>query len=256
MADYLDLSNPVSDLIRYAERRALQKAREGLEQAGKAVLYRATQPIRDARQAVVRTAQAVDHKVASGLATVGSALPLLISDSDWAGEAILDRYLTGRGDWYITDDAKWTAYMEASSLLRRQVNDKLGEIVQGNAAVLKPGAKTVIDATFHAEVENGEGIVGYQYLHGSNKDAGDFKASGSLHTLHVSPEGNAEFSASLRLTWNDLIDPNPKYTTDTWKSRYAEAVTLGRAKAYKISISWKETRSVFWYAAGAYLRDK
>lgn len=256
MPDYLDFPNPFSDLLRHAEQLALQKARETLEAAGRAVLYRATQPIRDARQAVVRGAQAVDNKIASGLATVGAAPALLISDSDWAGEAILERYMTGRGDWYITDDPKWTAYMEASSLLRSQVNEELGKVVKGDAALLKPGAKTVINATFHAEVENGEGIVGYQYLHGSNKDAGDFKVSGSLHTIHVSPEGNAEFSASLRLTWNDLIDPNPKYTTDTWKSRYAEAVTLGRAKAYKISISWKETRNLFWFAPGGYLRSK
>jgi hypothetical protein len=65
-----------------------------------------------------------------------------------------------------------------------------------------------------------------------------------------------EFSATLRLTWNDIIDPNPKYKTDTWKSRYAETCTGGRAAAYKISITWNETRDVVWNPVKGYVRDK
>ncbi|MGH8910368.1 MAG: WXG100 family type VII secretion target, partial [Egibacteraceae bacterium] len=43
-------------------------------------------------------------------------------------------------------------------------------------------------ATFQAEIENGEGIVGYQYLHGTNKDAGGFNT-----------RGNASLRACLRI---------------------------------------------------------
>ncbi len=40
---------------------------------------------------------------------------------------------------------------------------------------------------FSAEIQNGEGIVGYQYLHGTNRDAGDFGFEG---TTNVRPRGD------------------------------------------------------------------
>ncbi len=256
MADYIDILNPFSEIARHAERLVLRKGKESLARAGKAALQKATQPVLDTAGFVKRSATTVDKSVGFATTVFCAAPALWISESDWAGQAILARYLSGRGDWSISDDPKWTAYMQASSLLRRQVNDKLGEIVKSSAATRKPGLNEVINAVFHAEVENGEGIVGYQYLHGTNKSTGDFKVQGALHTVHISTAGNVEFSATLRLTWNDMIDPNPTYKSDTMKSRYAEACTLGRAAAYRISISWKETRKVLWNASASYLRDK
>lgn len=260
MPDYLDIPNPVSDLFREAADAVAREARRRVRRAGEEALRKATQPVRDARRAVndavKGAARAADRKVAEAQAGICAAPAEAISETDWAGEAILKRYLTGAGDWHIVDDPKWTAYMQASTMLRRQVNDNLAAFVKANAGALKPGTHSVINTTFHADVENGEGIVGYQYLHGTNANVGDFQVKGSLHTLHVSSNGNVEFSASLRLTWNDMIDPNPIYSTDTWKSRYAEGCTLGRAAAYQISITWGETRSVIWNAGGQYLRDK
>lgn len=44
----------------------------------------------------------------------------------------------------------------------------------------------------------------------------------------------------MTYTWNDVIDPNPQYATDNWKSTVAEIITLGQAEAYEIHISWTE----------------
>ena len=46
---------------------------------------------------------------------------------------------------------------------------------------------------------------------------------------------------NMEYRWNDVIDPNPQYSTDRWKSGIAEIVTLGQADPYNIHISWSET---------------
>lgn len=112
-------------------------------------------------------------------------------DSDWAGRAILDRYLDGGGDWDI-NNASWTAYMKASDTLRRQVRVQVLKIARGyqaaNAANL---AGAPFFKTFHGQVENGEGIIGYQYLHGTNKDVGDFRIFGTVTTHNQNGESRA-----------------------------------------------------------------
>src|SRR6478752_6131091 len=112
MPDYLDIPNPLSDLFRQAEQAAIQKAKNEVAKAGEAFLNRATQPFRDAANTVRGAAQSVDRKLGQVQAGVCAAPALAVSDSDWAGEAILNRYLTGLGDWNIVDDPKWTAYMQ------------------------------------------------------------------------------------------------------------------------------------------------
>ncbi len=83
----------------------------------------------------------------------------------------------------------------------------------------------------------GRRIVGYQYLHGTDRDVGDFEFTG---TSNVHPRGDGTYDVTVDggYTWNDLIDPNPKYSTDRWKSRLAEVLTLGQADPYDIHITW------------------
>ncbi|MGH3937380.1 MAG: hypothetical protein ACRDTG_01895 [Pseudonocardiaceae bacterium] len=42
-------------------------------------------------------------------------------DNDWAGRAILERYLRGGDDWTITDDSDWSEYMRGNQILRDQL---------------------------------------------------------------------------------------------------------------------------------------
>jgi hypothetical protein len=256
MPDYLDFPNPFYDIARQLRDYALRKTKQKIQQTGEALINAATQPVRDGIATVKRGAAAVDNAAGQFSAGVCATPALALSESDWAGEAILNRYLRGLGDWHIVNDPKWTDYMKASAMLRTQVNDKLAEQIKPAIAKLKPGDKSVINLTFHADLENGEGIVGYQYLHGTNKDAGDFVLQAALHVLHISPGGNIEFNAVLRQTWNDLIDPNPIYLTDRIKNAYAEGCTLGRAAPFCISITWNETRGVIWEAKLGILRSR
>lgn len=160
-------------------------------------------------------------------------------DNDWAGRAILERYLRGGDDWTITDDERWSEYMMDNQQLREQLTGPAQEEAQralqnylsGN------GSTSNFSNRFPAEIQNGEGIVGYQYLHGTNAEAGDFQFRGNS-TVQPRADGNYEVTINGRYTWNDVIDPNPQYDTDTWKSRLAEVVTLGQADPYDIHITW------------------
>ena len=166
-------------------------------------------------------------------------------DSDWAGRAILGRWLTGSGDWNIINNPSWSAYMMASRLLRGQLTRKLHEVV--NAGVRTADAihqdHFAVYETFSAVVENGEGIIGYQYLHGTNADVGGFRIWGEGRIVSL-PGGQRMVILNLTYQWNDMIDPNPQYQTDSIKSIIGEIITLGQAESYEIHISWTGTASV------------
>jgi hypothetical protein len=156
---------------------------------------------------------------------------------DWAGRAILERYLLGEGDWDIVDEPGWSEYMKASALLSMQLAEKLEQLIAIECANGVEG-DFAIDQSFPAEIDNGEGIVGYQYLHGTHKDVGGF---GIAVTGTITRTGNAcAVSANVAYTWNDLIDPNGQYTSDIIKSTFAELITLGMATSYRLSITWNE----------------
>lgn len=175
-------------------------------------------------------------------------------DSDWAGRAILERYLAGEGDWYISNSPRWTEYMKASDKLRQQLRPK---IVEQARALARLGVDTrfPVAMSFPAELENGEGIIGYQYLHGTNQDVGGFQIIGVADVSHdygecVQGESvcripGATVTMHVQFLWNDIIDPNPKYGTDIVKAIIAEIISFGEAEAYTISIAWTEDATVF-----------
>jgi len=181
-------------------------------------------------------------------------------DSDWAGRAILSRYLSGEGDWHIKDDANWTDYMKRSVLLRDQLKPQvIDEAKRVSGAASTEAGPLPIAKSFHAELENGEGIIGYQYLHGTNKDVGDFEIKGSATAGRIGNESSEDAKQSVQpgatvqmnvqFVWNDKIDPNPEYGSDTIKSTIAEIITLGEAEPYIISIAWSGQPSV-WIPEG------
>lgn len=172
-------------------------------------------------------------------------------DNDWAGRAILGRYLSGGGDWTIRNDPSWSQYMMGNQSLRNQLTDPTQKIAQDALAAYQANGTATgsYRQTLHASIENGEGIVGYQYLHGTNANVGDFGMDGQTQVRRRA-DGNYEVTIQGNYTWNDVIDPNPQYATDTWKSRIAEAVTLGQADAYDIHISWQATSTVVLDPAG------
>ncbi len=157
---------------------------------------------------------------------------------DWAGGAILERYLTGGDDLYINNDERWTQYMQNNSTL---TNDLLNRAKNTAASMYSEGRFHVkIDESYSMALENGEGIVGYQYLHGTNANVGGFQRVGDA-TMSSDDNGGYTVTLKMTYTWNDIIDPNPDYSTDIIKGGFAEFITLGKADPYSIHISWDET---------------
>lgn len=165
---------------------------------------------------------------------------------DWAGRAILDRYLSGGGDWTLDHDPTWSQYMkdnaennpseEGLGNRSRQLNDAA---VAEAIARYKATGQTQMDHSqkTNAVLDNGEGIVGSQYLHGSNSDAGGFQYT-SRTTVTPNGDGTFTVQVSPEYTFNDRIDPNGKYATDRVKSTIAEIITFGKADPYDIHITW------------------
>ena len=88
------------------------------------------------------------------------------------------------------------------------------------------------------EITNGESIIGYQYLHGTDMNAGGFNISGTITKLQ-----NGEIQYFLCCTWNDYIDPNDNYKSDRVKADIANF--LFNPTDYVISISWVYTNYDF-----------
>jgi hypothetical protein len=181
-------------------------------------------------------------------------------NNDWAGREILERYLTGEGDWDI-DSEVWARYMQANGFLEEQVANELHDIAQ--PLTTAPDRTSVpFYRTFAAEVENGEGIIGYDYLHGTNARVGGFQMWGvstvrqgvSVRNRNGTVGTGTSVTMTVTYRWNDMIDPNRQYSTDRWKSTIAAVISLGQAEDYRISISWTTT-ATFHFDANGKIQD-
>jgi len=178
-------------------------------------------------------------------------------DNDWAGRAILSRYLRGGDHWTIVDDENWSQYMMGNETLARDLVGRNEEQARkALAAYLAGGGPDgAYDQTFQAFMENGEGIVGYEYLHGSNPEVGGFRHQGTS-TVKPLPDGTFEVTLDSGYTWNDIIDPNYEYQTDQHKNKVAEVLTLGQADPYDMHITWHAQTTVRVDASGRVLDMK
>ena len=85
--------------------------------------------------------------------------------SDWAGRKILNHYLYGNGKPLVFfNEKKWTEYMTKNKKLLAKTKKK----VLRYSKKVKRGKKKTINKKTSMEIENGEQIIGYQYLHGTN----------------------------------------------------------------------------------------
>ena len=151
--------------------------------------------------------------------------------SDWAGRKILWHYLFGGGDDFIIEyDNSWTNYMNSNEILTANIED----IIRGEASSLGTGQTKTISITTSMEIQNGEDIVGYQYLHGTNADVGGFQIEG---TVTCNKNGSLDYVVTC--TWNDMIDPNFSYDSDKAKAAFAQLIA--NPKDYYIRIKWEKT---------------
>lgn len=220
---------------------------------------------------------------ASGSARAGSVqlqpdepspVDATIARFDWAGVEILAHYLFDGTDWDIVDHPAWSAYMKANATLRQELRSNvLALALDPEFSALPEGALVPIYKSFHAVLNNGEGIVGYEFLHGTKATVGDFIMRGvvsahgewghsELRSSELPPniQGPEEqiavevppsrYPLTLRFDlwfqWNDIIDANVHYMSDTIKDFLVRYGTQGSVhpNPYRISISWKEASQV------------
>lgn len=157
-------------------------------------------------------------------------------ENDRYGAAILHRWAYGDGTpWVIYNDPDWSGYMMDNAILRESVATYLKRQAEG----MMNGEIKPIQQHIHMEIENGEGIVGYHYLHGTNGTVGDFLVSG-----YISKHKNGDTAFVMTYGWNDVIDPNFDYDTDRLKAFLAPiAFPFSSREDYVIRISWMD-RSV------------
>lgn len=159
-----------------------------------------------------------------------------ISDfkSDSEGRFILWHWLYGKGkEVNFSDNKQWTKYMEANQILTTKVQG----LVRGYAAQVGNGETRSFDITTSMEIENGEQMIGYQYLHGTNADVGGFKIAGS-----ITKDQNGGATVSFSYQWNDRIDPNFIYESDSKKAKFAKS--FANPKDYTIRIQWSDSSTL------------
>jgi hypothetical protein len=167
-----------------------------------------------------------------------------LAGMDEAGEIILGTYLNGDGSPHdVRDDPFWNAYMMRHNGLRAQLFRQLTTTVSKFVADLECRrdwqARYPISARFHAEFEENSDKTGYALMHGTNRDAGDFLIVGWAQAGNLAADGSYRIKLDLRYVFNDIIDPNGKYTMDKIQSAIATVVMLGKNKSYRLSIGWQ-----------------
>ena len=154
--------------------------------------------------------------------------------SDKQGRKILFHWLYGKGkDWEFVD-GEWGEYMKKNEILRAEVSKHVLPLADD----IEPGTSKNIDDTISMEIENGEDIIGYQYLHGTNEDAGGFNIAGTITKFE-----NGMVIYDLTYTWNDIIDPNISYVSDVKKAKFAQYIA--NPEDYEIHISWSSVTMIY-----------
>ena len=124
---------------------------------------------------------------------------------DHAWWVIFSHWLGGTGsELDIFYDDYFTDYMNANWRLNNSIRYWLLTYAYGHSAGL-------INMRRHAEIENGY-YTGYELLHGSNGEVGDFQMWGGFTTER---DGNyLLYHFDITCQWNDKIDPNYSYDSD------------------------------------------
>ncbi len=99
------------------------------------------------------------------------------------------------------------------------------------------------NAVFPVATINGEGMVGAQFLHGTNVEVGSFQIiPPSLDSVSIDADGNTVAVLTMRYAWNDKIDPNYKYPSDAQKENIAETIgdwlPVVDPTGYDLRIEW------------------
>jgi RHS repeat-associated protein len=132
------------------------------------------------------------------------------------GKKILLHWLYGNGEeMRINNDPEITNQIKNDPYMREAVYSHILDKIKtmGNSKELD------FISFIHVNVQDGEGILGINYLHGSNENVGDVRILGKITT-----NKDGSYQANLTITWNDIIDPKLSESTDKLKSMIANII--------------------------------
>jgi hypothetical protein len=173
-----------------------------------------------------------------------SGLPPIIlgalAGMDEQGETILGSWLYGGGtDHDVFDDPFWSKYMMADPTLAGQVFINLRIAVE-KLLKRKQLGRFAFSERFHGQFSQNSGMSGYALLHGTNSSVGDFLITGfaEIADAYDPVEGDYDIRIDLTSVFNDIVDPNGNYWTDTVRAAVARLVTPNSSGNYRLSIGW------------------
>lgn len=186
--------------------------------------------------------------------------------SDDLGIMIVSHWLYGGGEDLTIDGIFWLDYEARYTVgdymmdnkgapgygvkpLREQMKDILLPYVES----LSYGESIEIDHAQSIIIENGEDIIGYQYLHGTYETVGGFQIQGT-----ISKNSKGDTIYDLTYIWNDIIDPNFIYDSDSKKAEFANSIPGAVPTDYYIQIRWNDKTTImqnpsFWNRSSGWL---
>ncbi len=152
--------------------------------------------------------------------------------SDDQGVQLFNHWIGGTGTSIVTSGGTWGEYMASNGLLPDQILGWLTDDFNNRSA------SGSLNLTKHAVIENGYS-TGYEMLHGSNADVGDFTMKGTATVLDWSDWDHKAVRYDFTNTWNDKIDPNPTYFLDSVASAFLHLIYS--PVDYTVSFSWDQS---------------
>jgi RHS repeat-associated protein len=161
-----------------------------------------------------------------------------IADLIWDdfGQILFGWWLDGSGALLdMTGHEPYVTQLSTYSPLVEQILEQLIEDAEG-----RDGGSSTVALQFHAELPDNGYQTGFEMLHGTNATVGDFQISG---TASISQRGALKIiSYEVTMTWNDIIDPNSRYLSDSvlaWilKHTYSPA-------DYTFRMSWTQSITI------------
>ena len=151
---------------------------------------------------------------------------------------ILLHWLYGNGEeMRINNDNGWSDYLNNSPLCSSDCDYpdcSLKDYMISKYSGINLSEGEVFIETFSGSLSfsNGEGIKGYNYLHGSNADVGGFSYTVTISMKYGYKVYDFDF------VFNDKIDPNKKYVSDMEKVEIAKRIPFANPTDYVIRIQW------------------
>lgn len=146
---------------------------------------------------------------------------------DEEGWIYLNHWLFGGGEHLDEiDDPMWSKYMMAGPRIRGVCKEHLEKDAKTRASLVRASrdpsnvhaASYEVFIKFHMDMRVSGYTTGYEFLHQTDRDSGDFNILGGVIVTR-SGDGDVAIKYLVKYRWNEYAHPNPEYLPDVWRAR-------------------------------------